>query len=395
MRKLALIAALAVFQICAGVQAQDRSVRIVEKKTFAMPSYTTVGGATIPDVKIGWESYGRLNAARDNVVIVPHFFSGNSNAAGRYRADQPAPGYWDAIIGPGKAIDTDKYFVVSADSLVNLNTRDGVTVTTGPASIDPSTGKPYGMRFPIVTMRDFVNVQKALLDSLGVTSVHAAVGASMGSMQALEWAAAFPDFVKRVVPVIGVGEADAYTIARLAVWAQPILLDPNFKNGDWYGGPEPTNGLALALKMVTLDARAHGWADATFGRRWADATKNPLAAWDNRFAIDATLDQVSLARARVSDANHFVYLVRANQLFVTGHQNNLEEGLGRIKARALFIPAESDLLLLPGYAQKAVDTLKRQGKQADLIAIPGNGGHLDGVLALTRVADKLKAFLDE
>lgn len=395
MRKLAFVAALAFLGAIAGGHAQDRGVGIVEKKTFAMPSYTTVGGATIPDVKIGWESYGRLNAARDNVVIVPHFFSGNSNAAGRYRADQPAPGYWDAIIGPGKAIDTDKYFVVSADSLVNLNTRDGITVTTGPASIEPSTGKPYGMRFPIVTMRDFVNVQKALLDSLGVTSVHAAVGASMGSMQALEWAAAFPDFVKRVVPVIGVGEADAYTIARLAVWAQPILLDPNFKNGDWYGGPEPTNGLALALKMVALDARAHGWADATFGRRWAETTKNPLASWDNRFAIDATLDQVSLARARVSDANHFVYLVRANQLFVTGHQNNLEEGLGRIKARALFIPAESDLLLLPGYAQKAVDILKRQGKQADLVAIPGNGGHLDGVLAMTRVADKLKAFLDE
>jgi homoserine O-acetyltransferase len=395
MRKILAIAAFAVFCAATAAPAQDRGVGIVEKKVFALPSYTTAGGAAIPDVKIGWESYGRLNAARDNVVIVPHFFSGNSNAAGRYRSDQPAPGYWDAIIGPGKAIDTDKYFVVSADSLVNLNTSDGTTVTTGPASIDPATGKPYGMRFPIVTIRDFVNVQKALLDSLGVTSVHAAVGASMGAMQALEWAAAFPDFVKRVVPVIGVGEADAYTIARLGVWAQPILLDPDFKNGDWYGGPAPTAGLALALKMVTLDARAHGWADAAFGRRWAETTKNPLASWDNRFAIDATLDQVSLARARVSDANHFVYLVRANQLFVTGHQNNLEEGLGQIKARALFIPAESDLLLLPGYAQKAVDILKRQGKQADLVAIPGNGGHLDGVLSLTRVADRLKAFLDE
>jgi homoserine O-acetyltransferase len=395
MRIRIALAAVAALLFAAPLHAQDRGIGIVEKKVFALPSYTTTGGVPIPDVKIGWESYGRLNAARDNVVIVPHFFSGNSNAAGRYRSDQPAPGYWDAIIGPGKAIDTDKYFVVSADSLVNLNTRDGTTVTTGPASIDPATGKPYGMRFPIVTIRDFVNVQKALLDSLGVTSVHAAVGASMGAMQALEWAAAFPDFVKRVVPVIGVGEADAYTIARLGVWAQPITLDPNFKNGDWYGGPKPTAGLALSLKMVTLDARAHGWADATFGRRWAEATKNPLASWDNRFAIDATLDQVSLARARVSDANHFVYLVRANQLFVTGHLNNLEEGLGRIKARALFIPAESDLLLLPGYAQKAVDILKRQGKQADIAVIPGNGGHLDGVLSLTRVADKLKAFLDE
>jgi homoserine O-acetyltransferase/O-succinyltransferase len=392
MRKMIVLAALLA---AAPAFAQDQGVGMVEKKTFTMERYTTVGGATIPNLRVGWESYGRLNAARDNVVIVPHFFSGNSNAAGRYRADQAAPGYWDGIIGPGRAIDTDRYFVISVDSLVNLNTRDNVTVTTGPATIEPGTNRPYGMRFPIVTIRDFVNVQKALLDSLGVTSVHAAVGASMGSFQALEWAAAFPDFVKRVVPVIGVAETDSYTIARLGMWAQPILMDPNFKNGDWYGGPEPTAGLAFALKMVTIDARHHGWADATFGRAWADPAKNPLASWENRFRIEATLDQVSLNRARVSDANHFVYLVRANQLFVTGHQTNLEEGLGRIKARALFIPAESDLLLVPSYAQKAVDILKRQGKQADLVSIPGNGGHLDGVLAMSRVAPRLKAFLEQ
>jgi homoserine O-acetyltransferase/O-succinyltransferase len=395
MRKHIVLAALAVWLGVGAAWAQDQSVGLVEKKTFVMPSYTSAGGATIRDLRVGWESYGRLNAARDNVVIVPHFFSGNSNAAGRYSTNQAIPGYWDAIIGPGKAIDTDKYFVISVDSLVNLNTRDNVTVTTGPATIEPGTNRPYGMRFPIVTIRDFVNVQKALLDSLGATSVHAAIGASMGAFQALEWAAAFPDFVKRVVPVIGVGEADAYTIARLGMWAQPILMDPNFKNGDWYGGPEPTAGLAFALKMVTIDARHHGWADATFGRSWADSAKNPLASWDNRFRIEAVLDQVSTARARVSDANHFVYLVRANQLFVTGHQANLEEGLARIKARALFIPAESDLLLVPDYAKKAVDILKRQGKQADLAAIPGTGGHLDGVLSMSRVADRLKLFLEQ
>jgi homoserine O-acetyltransferase len=370
-------------------------VGLVEKKTFSMPAFTTQGGRTIRDVRVGWESYGTLNAARDNVVIVPHFFTGNSNAAGRYKADAPAPGYWDAIIGPGKAIDTSKYFVVSVDSLVNLNVKDGVTVTTGPATVDPATGRPYGMTFPIVTMRDFVAVQKALLDSLGVTKVHAAVGASMGSFQALEWAAAYPDFVSKVVPVIGVGEADAYTIARLSFWAQPILLDPNWKDGNYFGGPEPTAGLAFALKMVTLDARHHGWADAAFGRKWADATKNPLAAWENRFQIEATLDQVATARARASDAAHFVYLVRANQLFSAGHLANLEEGLGRIRAKALFVPAESDLLLVPAYAKKAVDILKRQGKDADLVAIPGNGGHLDGVLALTRVGDRLKTFLEQ
>jgi homoserine O-acetyltransferase/O-succinyltransferase len=388
-----ILAAVLAISIAAPAEAQD-GVGIVEKKSFTMPSYTTLGGKTIRDVKVGWESYGTLNAARDNVVIVPHFFSGNSNAAGKYRPEAPAPGYWDAIIGPGKAIDTSKYFVVSVDSLVNLNVKDGVTVTTGPATNDPATGKPYGMSFPIVTMRDFVNVQKALLDSLGVTKVYAAIGASMGALQALEWAAAYPDFVQRVVPVIGVGEADAYTIARLGMWAQPILLDPNWKNGEYFGGPAPDAGLAFALKMVTIDARHHGWADAAFGRKWADASKNPLAAFENKYQIEALLDQVSLARARLSDAAHFVYLVRANQLFTTGHLANLEEGLGRIKAKALFIPAESDLLLVPAYAHKAVETLKRQGKDADLVAIPGTGGHLDGVLAMGRVADRLKAFLD-
>ena len=122
----------------------------------------------IPQVRVGWESYGTLNEAKDNAILVTHFFSANSHAAGRYHADDPDPGYWDAIIGPGKPLDTDRYFVLSSDTLVNLNAKDPNMVTTGPASIDPGTGRPYGMSFPVVTIRDFVNVQKALLDSLGI-----------------------------------------------------------------------------------------------------------------------------------------------------------------------------------------------------------------------------------
>src|SRR5207244_6347989 len=141
----------------------------VEKKTVAMPAYATGGRTTIKGVRVGYETYGTLNAARDNVVLVAHFYSGNSHAAGKYAASDPAPGYWDAIIGSGKPIDTDRFFVVSSDTLVNLNLKDPNTITTGPASIDPDTGKAYGMTFPIVTIRDFVNVQKALLDSLGIT----------------------------------------------------------------------------------------------------------------------------------------------------------------------------------------------------------------------------------
>src|SRR3954453_658547 len=182
---------------------------LVEKEIFELPSYTTLHGATIRDVRIGWESYGALNGLRDNAVLVTHYFSGTSHAAGRYKPDDPLPGYWDAIIGPGKAIDTDKYFVLSSDTLVNMNVKDPNVVTTGPASIDPRTGKPYGMRFPIVTIRDFVNVQKALLDSLGIRRLHAVMGASMGCLQAMEWASAYPDMMQRVIAVIGGAEENA------------------------------------------------------------------------------------------------------------------------------------------------------------------------------------------
>ena len=216
----------------------------VEKKTFALPFYTTVGGKTIKDVKVGWEAYGKLNEAKSNVVLIPHFFSGNSHAAGKYKPEDAAPGYWDSIIGAGKPIDTDRFYVVSVDSLANLNAKSPTTVTTGPASINPDTGKPYGMSFPVVAIRDFVNVQKALMDSLGVRKLYAVIGASMGALQALEWAAGYPEMVERVVPVIGAGEASASLIGWLNVWAAPIRLDPNWNGGDYYGKAEPVKGLS-------------------------------------------------------------------------------------------------------------------------------------------------------
>lgn len=227
---------------------------LVEKKVFTMPSLTTLGGKTIRDVRIGFESYGELNARGDNAILIAHYFSGTSHAAGMYAPTDAEPGYWDAIIGPGKAIDTNRYFVVSADTLANLNTGDPYMVTTGPASINPDTGKPYGMTFPIVTIRDFVSVQKALLDSLGVRKLHAVAGPSMGSMQAMEWAVAYPDMVERVVAVIPAGlEADPYLVATLNVWMAPIRLDPAWNNGDYYGNAAPSKGLAMALKAITLN----------------------------------------------------------------------------------------------------------------------------------------------
>jgi homoserine O-acetyltransferase len=368
---------------------------LVEKKTFAMPSYTTVGGQAIKNVRVGYETYGTLNGVGDNVILICHFYSGNSHAAGKYKAGDAAPGYWDAIIGAGKPIDTDKFFVVSSDTLANLNVKDPNTITTGPASINPDTGKPYAMSFPIVTIRDFVNVQKALLDSLGVKTLHAVMGASMGALQSYEWAAAYPGMVQRIVPVIGAPEIDAYSVGWLNIWAAPIMLDPKWNRGDYYGKDEPVEGLALALKTVTLHARHYGWAAKTFGRKWAVPDKDPAKSWDSKFAIEDALDKVALARAKASDANSFLYLAKANQLFVTGHKGMLEDGLRDIRAKVLLVPAQSDLLLFPEYSKRAMAVLKSQGREVEYFEIEGDGGHLDGVLAVTKAGEVIRKFLKQ
>ncbi|MFC7689375.1 hypothetical protein ACFQY5_06795 [Paeniroseomonas aquatica] len=197
---------------------------VLEKRVFEGGAYQTRGGGTIGNLRIGYQTMGRLNAEGTNAILICHFFSGNSHAFGRLSATGPA-GYWDAIIGPGKPIDTDKYFVVSADTLVNVNVPDANTVTTGPASINPDTGRPYAMTFPVVSMRDFVETQKRLLDSLGVKRLALVAGPSNGGLQSIEWAAAYPGFVERVMPVIA-AEIDAWMQGWLDLWESPIRLDP-------------------------------------------------------------------------------------------------------------------------------------------------------------------------
>jgi len=380
----------------AGTNAETAGLPLVEKKVFGLPQHTTLHGALIKNVRIGWESYGTLNAAKDNVILVTHFFSGTSHAAGRYKPDDPLPGYWDAIIGPGKAIDTDKFFVISSDTLVNMNVKDPTVVTTGPASIDPDTGQPYGMRFPIVTMRDFVNVQKALLDSLGIQKLYAVAGPSMGSLQAFEWAAAYPDMVQRVIAAIGGAEENAFLIGWLNLWAAPIRLDPNWNEGDYYGRAEPIRGLTEALKVVTMQALQWPWVDGMFGRRWADESKDPAASFSNRFAVEGWLEEIATARAALCDANHFLYLVKANQLFLTGHGATVEEGLARIKASVLLIASAEDLVFpLPRHMGALKDKLAAQGlRVAYTQAITGAFGHLDGINNIAKAGDAIATFLE-
>jgi homoserine O-acetyltransferase len=360
----------------------------VEKKVFTLPSYTTVGGRSMRDVRVGYETYGKLNAAGDNAIFVPHFFSGTSHAAGKYKTTDAAAGYWDPIIGAGRPIDTDKYFVISADTLANLNTKDPNVTTTGPASVDAQTGKPYGMGFPVVSYRDSVRVHKALVDSLGVKKLYAVAGASGGSIQAMEWAALYPDFVERVVHVVGPGfDISPYVLEMLDVWVLPIRLDPRWNNGDYYGREEPVAGIAQALKIVTITARAHGWAEKTFGYKWADPAKDPGAGMRNAFAIEEALEKAGVARASSTDADSMIYMAKANQLY------NLGDDVRKIKAKILFVPAESDMIFPPELSLKAAERYKSQGGVAEVAIIEGDGGHLDGILNVAKQGEAIRAFL--
>jgi homoserine O-acetyltransferase len=363
---------------------------LTEKKFFTLPQYTTAGGKTIKNVRIGYETYGKLNAGGDNAVFIAHFFSGTSHAAGRYKPDEKAAGYWDAIIGPGKAIDTDKYFVVSADTLANLNVKNPQVGTAGPATINPDTGKPYGSTFPVVAMKDSVRVHKALLDSLGIKKLQAVAGASGGSIQAMEWGAEYPQFVERVIHVIGPGlDIHPYVIGLLDIWMMPIKMDPNWKGGDYFGGPEPSEGVAQALKTVTLTALHFAWAEKAHGYKWAGEGKNPTDSMGNLFAIEDSLYKTGVARAGATDAAHFVWMAKANQLY------NLEKEQSRIRAKVLFLPAKTDLIFPPELSRKWAERLKAQGNHVELYEIEGTNGHLDGLFSIGKVAERIKAFLEK
>ena len=367
---------------------------LVEKQHFTTENFTTVSGTTLQQVDIGWESYGELNKAKDNVILITHYFSGTSHAAGKYVADDAVAGYWDALIGPGKAIDTNKYFVISSDTLVNANWHDPNVITTGPASINPATGKPYGLDFPVVTITDFVNVQKRLIESLGITKLHAVMGASMGSFQALEWATRYPEQVERLIHVIGAATMDAWTVAALEKWALPIRLDKNWQQGNYYGKERPLDGLAATMLNITQDAMHPIIYNASF----ADFNVHDDGALKDIRTLpklSQTLAQRAMARAKTQDANHVLYLVRASQLFTAGMEQDLSTALKKVTAKTLLLPATNDLLLRPENMRTVYESMKTLGKDVQFSEIEGGWGHLDGIFSILPKAQLISEFLEE
>lgn len=368
--------------------ASRSALGIVKKQEFRLPSYRTLRGDILAEVRIGYETYGTLSPAKDNCILICHHYSGSSHAAGLYSESDALPGYWDSLIGPGKAIDTERYFVICADTLCCVPAKLPTTITTGPASLDPATGKPYGMGFPVVSIEDSVHVQRALLDSLGIERLEAVAGPSAGAVQAALWAVNYPERVARTLMAVAPGvEMPAFCAGLLAKWVQPIRLDPHWNGGDYYGGPGPTAGLQAAIELMLLTTLHFEGVQALCGRDWAQSEQDPGASFDNHYRIEAFLAQEAAARVGAMEPNHLLYMSKSLQ------QYSVRERLDRYRAKTLLIPAKSDLIFPPAFSHEFAELLRQRGVPAQVFELEGRGGHLDGLARIHLAADAIRGFL--
>lgn len=363
---------------------------LVQRQVFSMPSFTTQSGKTLKDVRIGYETYGTLNAARDNAILICHYFAGTAHAAGKYEETDPLPGWWDGAIGPGKTFDTDRYFVICSDMLCCIPVFNGKVVTTGPATTNPDTGAPYSIDFPVIRYSDIVGVQKALIDSLGIQKLVATAGPSAGAVQALQWSVQYPDMVPRVISVIGPGlSMGAYGTIMGDLWARSIYTDPDWKGGRYAPKEQPIKGIIETTRQAAVAAMTEFTVMAQLGGlAAAEASKPPEDSILNNYLAVNTVDMMSKMNAGLCDANHFLYLIRAAQLF------SIEDQIQHAKAKYLFIPVLTDTISLVSANERAVKAVREAGLRADMAVLNTPGGHLDGLTRLPEMKDTITAFLN-
>lgn len=385
----------------------SRTLPLVEKQVFKINRYETFLGEAIDNLVFGWEYYGTLNGDRDNAILVFHHLHGYSHAAGKYRVSDKRPGSWDGLIGPGKPLDTDRYFVISVDSLCNVNAWNPDVVTTGPASINPRTGKHYGPTFPIITYHDILDVQMALLDHLGIERLHAALGVSAGGHHCLELATVYPDRVSKIIPVASGLQSDAWLIAWANVWISQLRLDPNWNGGFYYEGESPQRGLVAALKMITMigrdwsytndpDEGTRGRQRKSFGRSPANPDFLPAVSMEAQYLIEADLDGGASRSAKYMDANHFHYLAHAAKSFTIRRSGTMADCLGKLKAEVLMIHhLTADHLSRTETIQDGISQMLQAGVKMEVLELSGTLGHID-FLAVEEpaIASSIRKFID-
>lgn len=371
------------------------SVGQVEKRffTFAAPPdvLTVESGRALGPVTLAYETYGRLDATASNAVLVLHALTGDSHAAGYYDKADPKPGWWDIMIGPGKPLDTDKYCVICS------NVIGGCMGSTGPSSLDPATGRPYGSTFPVITIADMVRAQKRLVEHLGITKLLCAIGGSMGGMQVLEWAVRYPDMVRTAVPLATTTKHSALAIAFNEVARQAIMADPKWNCGDYYDGDKPGHGLAVARMIGHITYLSDESMQQKFDRRLQDRCEISFTFEEADFQVESYLRYQGQKFVDRFDANSFLYVTKATDYF------NLEASHGGgsavsafAKARCRFLVASfSSDWLYPTYQSRAmVQAMKKNGLDVSFVEIEAKWGHDAFLLPNARLSGMLEGFLD-
>ena len=345
------------------------------------------GGETLGPITVQYETYGRLNAARDNAVLVCHALSGDAHAAGYLHSDDPAPGWWDTMIGPGKAFDTREYFIISTNIL------GGCKGTTGSLSPDPRTGKPYGTAFPLVTIHDMVEVQKALVDQLGIPKLLAVTGGSMGGMQALEWAVSFPDRLASVIPIATTHRLSAQGIAFNEVGRQAIFADPHWNGGNYYDGPGPDSGLALARMIGHITYLSEKSMHVKFGRNLRNRDRYAFN-FETEFQVESYLHHQGQKFIQRFDANTYLYITKAMDYYdlAAGHPS-LRASLKRSAAKFMLIAFSSDWLFPPHDMKDIANALRANGSDVTYMVMQSDYGHDAFLLETEGLTKAIAAFL--
>lgn len=356
-------------------------------------------GGFLSPVDMEYETYGQLNATRSNAILILHALSGDAHVAGwdrnwkktgrAWRAQKP--GWWDAMVGPGKPIDTRRFFVLCA------NVLGSCCGTTGPSSLNPKTGIPYGTRFPAVTVGDWVTLQARLLDVLGIQELFAVTGGSLGGQQALEWAMAFPDRVRRVLVLAASARLSVQGLAFNAVGRYSILQDPRFHGGDYYGEAQgPSSGLAAARMLAHITYLSEEGMHRKFGRR-LNNRESPEFSFGTEFEVESYLDHQGRAFVKRFDANSYLYITRAMDYYDASEKwggGDLVAACRRVRSQMMILSFASDWLYPPTHVRDLALALCRVGRPVTYVNVPSSTGHDAFLIETEAVGGLIRPFLE-
>lgn len=359
----------------------------VSTKTVRLPGFRTTFGYKFPFIEINYLELGKLSKTKDNVILIEHALSGNALVAGQDK-ETGSIGWWEDYVGPGKAIDTNQFYVICS------NVIGGCNGSTGPTSINPQTNRPYNMQFPPITIQDMVKAQSILLDSLEINKLFAVIGGSMGGMQALVWALQYPEKVHLCVPIATCMAHSAIQIAFNEVGRQAIISDPNWNHGNYTNEKRPEHGLAVARMIGHITYLSAEIMEKKFGRR-LQRNPEPSDIFPVFFSVESYLQYQGESFVKRFDPNSYLYITKALDMF-DWFQNipNIEEAIKQIQSKFLIISFESDWLYPPEQSKQIVKLLKRANKSVTYMNLTTNYGHDSFLIPNSELSTVIHSFLE-